>query len=143
MKPFELPIRITVDDGGEHWTLDYAGTSLLSIGRSRECDIPLKTDKASRHHAEIIGEDGHFTLVDSGSSNGTFVNETRVDRAELNSGDVIRIGEAKLVFGEPVAIAAVANAEPARSLEKALEEGLESAAPRSRRKSRGRNRSMA
>jgi len=52
----------------------------------------------SRRHAEIRREAGEFTIVDSDSLNGTFVNRNRVDQAPLKNGDEIQIGKFKLVI---------------------------------------------
>ena len=55
----------------------------------------------SRQHAEIRREDGAYTLVDLGSENGTYINETRL-RANvayaLHNGDIIRVGRVQLRF---------------------------------------------
>ncbi len=97
---FQLPIKVQVEDGDRKWIHEYNGTRMLSIGRAEECDIVLTTSKASRRHAEVFGEGGRFTLLDSGSANGTKVNGARVDRRALASGDEIEIGTARIVFGD-------------------------------------------
>lgn len=91
---------IEVFEEGERFTLDYSGSQMLTIGRAADCDIVLATKKASRVHCEIFGEGGRYTLVDAGSSNGTYVNGERVDRQPLAIGDEIRIGPAVIQFGE-------------------------------------------
>lgn len=65
----------------------------LSIGRSREADIPLLDDKVSRVHAGIRLSDGEFYLKDLKSRNGTYVNGQRVeDTVKIKAGDRIQIG---------------------------------------------------
>ena len=49
--PFPLPVPIKVRDGARQWTYEYAGTSMIVIGRADDCDITVETTKASRHHA--------------------------------------------------------------------------------------------
>lgn len=52
----------------------------ITIGRSKECDISIKADGISRKHVEIIeNSDGSFTITDLGSSNGTFINEEKLE----------------------------------------------------------------
>ena len=46
----------------------------------------------------FIRANGVFTVVDSGSLNGTYVNRQRVERAQLKNGDEIMIGKFRLVF---------------------------------------------
>lgn len=71
----------------------------LSIGRSREADIPLLDDKVSRVHCGIRLSDGEFYLKDLKSRNGVFVNGQRVDdTAKLKVGDRIQIGSTLFIL---------------------------------------------
>ena len=70
----------------------------ISIGRSRSCDLRLPGGDASRRHAEISGGPDGFTLTDLGSTNGTYVNDKRVDKQELVDNDFIKFGSAMLKF---------------------------------------------
>lgn len=71
----------------------------LSIGRSREADIPLLDDKVSRIHCGIRLSDGEFYLKDLKPRNGTFVNGQRVeDTVKLKPGDRIQVGSTVFVL---------------------------------------------
>ena len=71
----------------------------LSIGRSREADIPLLDDKVSRVHCGIRLSEGKFYLKDLKSRNGTYVNGERVeDTVEIKAGDRIQIGSTVFVM---------------------------------------------
>jgi Protein of unknown function (DUF3662)/FHA domain len=70
----------------------------LVIGRSRDCDLTLDDPNVSRRHAEISNEDGTYWVVDLGSTNGIEVNGSRVERAELENGDLIVLGRTSLTF---------------------------------------------
>jgi two-component system, cell cycle sensor histidine kinase and response regulator CckA len=72
------------------------------IGRDEGADVFLRDPQVSRHHAAVEWDTdlGAFVLQDLGSSDGTFLNGTRVDRAPLTSGDRIRVGRHGLVFTE-------------------------------------------
>ena len=71
----------------------------LSIGRSREADIPLLDDKVSRVHCGIRLSDGEFYLKDLKPRNGTFVNGQRVeDTVKLKPGDRIQVGSTIFVM---------------------------------------------
>jgi pSer/pThr/pTyr-binding forkhead associated (FHA) protein len=64
------------------------------IGRGNDCDLRLRDPNVSRHHCMIRIRPDEVTLHDLGSSNGTYVNGTRViSQAVLQSGDEIRLGE--------------------------------------------------
>jgi pSer/pThr/pTyr-binding forkhead associated (FHA) protein len=62
------------------------------IGRGSDCDLRLRQSAISRHHCLIRTQGGELTLMDLGSSNGTYVNGQRVRSSMvLRSGDVIRL----------------------------------------------------
>ena len=66
------------------------------IGRSREADIIVKDQQASRRHCAIeASPDGQWTLADQDSSNGTYVNRQRTATRVLQDGDVVQIGKTK------------------------------------------------
>ena len=72
---------------------------VVRIGRGAENDIRLTNDSISARHAEIHRRrDGQIYLIDLGSSNGVYVNNSKLERAELNDGDVIELGEVRLRF---------------------------------------------
>ena len=76
------------------------------IGRGADCDLRLRDHEISRHHCIIRVVGGEATLVDLGSSNGTYLNGQRVrSQAPLHSGDELRLGAATFVvdLGDPEA----------------------------------------
>ncbi len=63
-----------------------------TIGRAG-CDIDLTDPDVSRRHAVVHGIDGGLAVEDLGSTNGTFVNDARIDGiARLEPGDQVRFG---------------------------------------------------
>lgn len=70
----------------------------VSIGREAGNAIRLDDNEVSRRHAEIRRVGDTFVVGDLKSSNGTFVNERKVERAELASGDRIRVGRTVLAY---------------------------------------------
>ena len=69
----------------------------LTIGRATDNGVVLRDGRASRHHARIDGRRGSLVLTDLGSTNGSFVNDRRVDAVALGEGDRIRLGATILV----------------------------------------------
>ena len=68
----------------------------MTIGRE-EADITIEDQEISRHHAEVRPAGGGLEIEDMGSTNGTFVNETRVSSATpLQPGDTLRVGQVEL-----------------------------------------------
>lgn len=73
--------------------------SLVTLGRSGNCDIVLSNPVVSRMHAEIIEEAGHFYLSDLDSRNGTRLNGSRIsNRSLLKDGDLIQLDDVVLQF---------------------------------------------
>jgi hypothetical protein len=72
----------------------------LTLGRGKENDVPLADDEfASGRHARIESQRDGVWILDLGSTNGTFVNGTRLDgRRLLKEGDVVQIGDTELRF---------------------------------------------
>jgi pSer/pThr/pTyr-binding forkhead associated (FHA) protein len=63
------------------------------IGRSTDCDLRLHISAISRHHCMIRVSSDEATLIDLGSSNGTYLNGQRIrSQATLHSGDELRLG---------------------------------------------------
>jgi hypothetical protein len=78
--------------------LDWTGAdSELVLGRHRSCDVTLTDPGVSRRHAQLRFRDGHWILQDLESTNGTTVNGIRVGRCELRPGDVVGVGETRLL----------------------------------------------
>jgi pSer/pThr/pTyr-binding forkhead associated (FHA) protein len=85
---------VSLTDGREY---AIAGASLV-FGRDATCDVVVPGKDVSRRHAEIVQTPKGYLVVDS-STNGTFVNEQRVEGQRLLArADVIRIGEENFRF---------------------------------------------
>ncbi len=70
----------------------------LSIGRDSGNVVRLDDNEVSRRHAEVRRVGQGFVVGDLGSSNGTWVNDRKIDRAELAAGDRIQVGRTVLVY---------------------------------------------
>jgi FHA domain len=79
---------------GELFTLSPNST----IGTDPKCTVVLNDKFMSSKHAEIKAENGVWVLRDAGSTNGTYVNNRRIDRHELVDNDFIKFGSAMLKF---------------------------------------------
>ncbi len=84
---------------GERFDLADDETS-VSIGRESSNTVRLDDNEVSRRHAEIRRTGDQFVVGDLNSSNGTYVNSRKVERAALSSGDQIQVGRTVLVFGQ-------------------------------------------
>lgn len=69
------------------------------VGRSPDCTIPLEFQGVSRRHFKVIVKDETTQVEDMGSSNGTFLNNTKVEGAlDLSKGDMVKLGSIALKF---------------------------------------------
>jgi hypothetical protein len=71
---------------------------VTTIGRLDECDVVLTDPGASRRHAEVRRMGDGYEIVDSGSTNGTAVNDELVHEHALRPGDRITIGATVIEF---------------------------------------------
>lgn len=72
---------------------------VITIGRSTEHnDIVVNDEKVSRNHLQMVMDDnGNYSVVDLGSTNGTFVNGQRISgEVRLQQGDEVKIGQTVL-----------------------------------------------
>ena len=93
----EIPF-FTDPTGREHL---LAGGS-TTIGRAVDSDIVITSRRVSREHSRVERQGRHVTLVDLGSTNGTFLNGERVlAPVRLRDGDSVSIGDVILVFHDP------------------------------------------
>jgi S1-C subfamily serine protease len=71
--------------------VEVAGRPVV-LGRQQGCDVVVRDTRASRRHLELTPQDGGLQLRDLGSANGTFLDGRRVQEAQLEGGEEIRIG---------------------------------------------------
>jgi hypothetical protein len=83
-------LRLQLPDG---WVSLPPGA--YEVGRAPSCQIFLDGSKVSRLHARVVVGAGSATVEDLGSSNGVFVNGSRVPRGshELRDGDTLVVGD--------------------------------------------------
>ncbi len=68
------------------------------IGRTPENDLQIRSKFISRHHAQIMSDAEQSVLEDLNSTNGVYVKGKRVKHHELKDGDIIQLGEHKLLY---------------------------------------------
>ncbi|MEI7766381.1 MAG: FHA domain-containing protein [Phycisphaerae bacterium] len=66
--------------------------SNMLIGRHTDCHLQIPLAQVSRKHCQVLVDDESVSVKDLGSSNGTFVNGSRVQAAELQPGDQLVVG---------------------------------------------------
>jgi pSer/pThr/pTyr-binding forkhead associated (FHA) protein/tetratricopeptide (TPR) repeat protein len=93
-----LPARLVVASrfmSGTEFILDRPAHV---VGRTPENDIILNHKSISRHHAKIVREGDRYVILDLESANGVRVGGVEHDRVDLQTGDLIELGEVRLRF---------------------------------------------
>lgn len=92
----QLSASLILDDGSNrHYQLTEGATV---VGRGQDAQFRLPDTGVSRRHLEITWDGQTAVLADLGSTNGTTVNGTPVQTWQLVDGDVVRVGQSRLVF---------------------------------------------
>jgi predicted component of type VI protein secretion system len=103
-------VMFTADGTRRDFALDK---ERVLIGRATQADLRIPLSSVSRKHCEFrIDEQAGVELRDLGSSNGTFHNGERVEKAKVRPGDQVRIGPVQftvVVDGKPEKIEPVAT----------------------------------
>jgi ABC transport system ATP-binding/permease protein len=73
--------------------------SIKTLGRAQNVDFVVDAALVSRVHCRFTLDEAGLGIEDLGSTNGTWVNGRRVERAPLQSGDTIKIGRVEFAVG--------------------------------------------
>ena len=114
---------ILLSDGGPEQEYEL-GKSRVTIGRTNTNDIILSDERISRSHARLECSLSGCTLVDLGSSNGSYVNEQRVQRMPLQPGNLVTLGGFRFRYelSQPYAEAGMTVIDVEADLDKALDQ---------------------
>lgn len=93
----KLPRHLVITAGAlQGQTIELADAP-VTIGRAPESTLVLTDDYASSHHARLIPRDGQWLVEDLGSTNGTYLDKTKVTRpTPVPPGAKVRIGKTVL-----------------------------------------------
>jgi ABC-type multidrug transport system ATPase subunit/pSer/pThr/pTyr-binding forkhead associated (FHA) protein len=137
-------LRLTFVSGTrEGSSLELAG-SVFRMGRAQDCAVWTPSDTmVSAQHAKVVRLPTGYVLIDLESTNGTYLNGRRIQRATLSDGDVVRLGASgpeiriQVLSPERAAVASAATVviprfgelagrktQGARVKDQALEEGV-------------------
>ena len=81
-----------------HWPLDG---DRMPVGRDPSSAVYVNDASVSWHHAELVRRGLAWSIVDTRSTNGTFVNDARANEAMLHADDRIRLGQIELIVKQP------------------------------------------
>ena len=72
--------------------------AIKTIGRASRADFIVDAALVSRLHCRLTAGEESVEAVDLSSTNGTYLNDQRVDRAQLTSGDRLRVGRVEFTI---------------------------------------------
>ena len=89
-----------VQYNGEHLGKRFAVDKNINIaGRSPQAAIFIDEPSVSRKHAKIFSVNDQVTIEDLSSSNGTYINDQKIQqKTVINNGDMVRLGAILLKF---------------------------------------------
>jgi len=134
-----LGVLEVINEGPSRGVRHDLDSPRISVGRGAHNDVVLGDESVSEHHAKLQRREDGWYLVDVGSTNGTYLDGTRVsDEVRLESGSEVRFGGVKMRFhgvgtvarpsGETRVIVGVKGPDPKRA-EQRLRELAERATP--------------
>ena len=91
------PTQVVVHDGAGNKATPVKLKGPAEIGRGDRCAIRLQDTYVSQVHARLYPKDGAWYVEDLGSTNGTLLNDHRVQQpVEVHAGDVLKVGKTLL-----------------------------------------------
>jgi hypothetical protein len=93
----KLPKHLVITAGSLAGTTIELENAPVTIGRAPESTLVLTDDYASSHHARLVPRDGQWLVEDLGSTNGTYLDKTKVTApTPVPAGGKVRIGKTVL-----------------------------------------------
>jgi pSer/pThr/pTyr-binding forkhead associated (FHA) protein len=82
----------------DSFTFRLTPGAIKTVGRAARADFIMDAPLVSRIHCRLTATDANVEVVDLKSTNGTFVNDRRVEKATLSPGDRLRVGRVELTI---------------------------------------------
>jgi pSer/pThr/pTyr-binding forkhead associated (FHA) protein len=90
---------LTTAEGAEFpFTFRILPGNIKTVGRATRADFIVDAPLVSRVHCRLTAGAAELEVLDLDSTNGTFVNGERIDRALLKSGDRLGVGRVELTI---------------------------------------------
>lgn len=106
---------MVVEGPGKGSSIEVEGA--VAIGSRKGSELCLEDATVSREHAEVAATAEGYLLQDLGSTNGTFLNGVRIDRAYLRDGAILTMGKCRIRFQLEEAGKLLATGMPGSSIQ--------------------------
>ena len=87
----------TAEDAEAPFLFRILPGSIKTVGRAPRADFIVEAALVSRLHCRLTAGTTELEVVDLESTNGTYVNGERADRATLKTGDRLGVGRVDLI----------------------------------------------
>ena len=84
------------------WTFRVTAGGIKTVGRAPRADFIVDAALVSRFHCRLEAGSDTLDVIDLKSTNGTYVNDKRIERARLAIGDRLRVGRVELTIERAV-----------------------------------------
>jgi len=91
-------LQSAADADGDSFTFRMAPGAIKTIGRAPRADFVMDAALVSRLHCRLTAGEDAVDVVDLDSTNGTYINDQRVQSGSLASGDRLRVGRVELTI---------------------------------------------
>src|SRR3954470_24987207 len=95
-------LQSAADPEGDSLTFRLRAGAVKTVGRAPRADFIVDAALVSRIHCRLTAGEEQLEVVDLSSTNGTFVNDTRINTAKLTKGDRLRVGRVELIVERQV-----------------------------------------
>ncbi|HYO52911.1 sigma 54-interacting transcriptional regulator [Archangium sp.] len=95
------PAQVRIKQGADETLQKLSGDS-LTVGKDPSCDLVIQDPFISGRHLKVTRRDGHFHVVDTNSTNGTWLGPVRIFEVQVGLPTTLRLGQTDLTL-EPVA----------------------------------------
>ncbi|HSP80536.1 MAG TPA: sigma 54-interacting transcriptional regulator [Myxococcaceae bacterium] len=94
------PAQVRVKQGANE-TVHKLGADSFTVGKEPSCDLVVQDPFISSRHLKVSRRDGLFHVLDTNSTNGTWMGPVRIFEVEVGLPTTLRLGETDLIL-EPV-----------------------------------------
>ncbi len=123
----KVPLTFKIYKGDQFVREEKLSLSVIKLGKVPSAHLKLDDETVSRMHAIIeVNGPGDVSIIDLGSTKGTFVNGQKVNKAKLQSGDTIVVGETKI----ELTIGGAEDEDPPTKVQAPLVQDIVASSPR-------------
>ncbi|HWO22601.1 MAG TPA: AgmX/PglI C-terminal domain-containing protein [Kofleriaceae bacterium] len=114
MSTSKLSLTFRIFKGEQLLREERLAQSIIKVGKVPSAQLQIDDESVSRMHAIVEVTGGEVSIVDLGSTRGTFVNGQKVTKAKLRTGDSIQLGDVRveIAIGELAVVQAAAPVAP-------------------------------